>query len=144
VVGTRKNVGAGAGWASSWRRPRIRPSLEDFEMRYLLLLHVDESGWPRLTPAEQAAAMAAYGDFGQALSTAGVLVANGRLGLSAGATSIRTVGGKPVVMDGPFAETKEQLGGFYLIEAESRDTAVAWAGRCPAVAYGTVEVREVL
>jgi hypothetical protein len=112
-------------------------------MRYLLLLHVDENGWTGLTPAEQASAMAAYGAFGQALATSGALVASGRLTSSAAATSIRTVGGKPVLMDGPFAETKEQVAGFYLIEAASRDAAVDWAQRCPAALYGTVEVREV-
>jgi hypothetical protein len=113
------------------------------EMRYLLLLHVDESGWPSLTPAEQSGAMAAYSEFGQALSTTGALVASGRLTSSAAATSIRTVGGKPVLMDGPFAETKEQVAGFYLIEAASRDAALDWAQQCPAATYGTVEVREV-
>jgi len=112
-------------------------------MRYLLLLHVDESGWPRLTPADQKSAMAAYGAFGEALSASGALIANGRLTPSAAATSIRTVGGKPVVTDGPFAETKEQIAGFYLIEAASRDAALDWARRCPAALHGTVEVREV-
>lgn len=112
-------------------------------MRYLLLLHVDESGWPSLTPADQKSAMAAYGAFGEALSTSGALIANGRLTPSAAAMSIHTVGGKPVVMDGPFAETKEQVAGFYLIEAASREAALGWARRCPAVMHGTVEVREV-
>jgi hypothetical protein len=113
-------------------------------MRYLLLLHVDEGGWPRLSQAEQAQAMAAYGAFGQALEAEGALLANGRLGPSVAGASIRTVGGQPVTMDGPYAETKEQLGGFYLIEAPTRDAALAWAARCPAVGYGTVEVREVM
>ena len=112
-------------------------------MRYLLLLHVDESGWSGLMTEDQNSAMAAYGAFGHALSTSGALVANGRLTASAAASSIRTVGGKPVAMDGPFAETKEQIAGFYLIEAASRDAALDWARRCPAAIYGTVEVREV-
>jgi len=112
-------------------------------MRYLLLLHVDESGWPRLSQAEQAAAMTTYGAYNQALETAGALVATGRLAPSAGAVSIRTVGGKPVAMDGPYAETKEQVGGFYLIDAPDRDAALDWATRCPAAGHGTVEVREV-
>lgn len=112
-------------------------------MRYLLLLHVDESGWPRLSPAEQADAMTRYGAFTQALTDARVLVASGRLASSALARGVRTVGGKTVVMDGPFAETKEQVAGFYLIEAENPDAALAWARQCPAAAHGTVEVREV-
>ena len=113
-------------------------------MRYLLLLHVEESGWARLTPAEQAAGMATYADYNAALCAAGALVSVGRLAPSAGALAIRTIGGKPVTMDGPFAETKEQIGGYYLIEAPDLDAALAWARRCPAADHGTVEVREVL
>ena len=113
-------------------------------MRYLLLLHVEESGWTRLTPAQQADGMAAYADFTEALSAAGAMVANGRLAPSAGAMGIRTIGGRPVTMDGPFAETKEQIAGFYLIEAPDAAAALEWAKRCPAVEHGTVELRQVL
>lgn len=113
-------------------------------MRYLLMLHVDESGWPRLSPAEQAAAMTAYVDFNTTLESAGALLATGRLAPSAEAGTVRTKGGQPVTMDGPYAETKEQVGGFYLIEAPDRAAALAWAARCPASGHGVVEVREVL
>jgi hypothetical protein len=113
-------------------------------MRYLLLLHVDERAWPQLTPARQAEGMAAYAAYTEALGAAGALVSNGRLAPSAGALSIRTIGGKPVTMDGPFAETKEQVAGYYLIEAADLDAALDWARRCPASAHGTVEVRQVL
>ena len=113
-------------------------------MRYLLLLHVDETGWTRLTADEQAAGMAAYAGYNEALSAAGALVSAGRLAPSAGATGIRTIGGKPVTMDGPFAETKEQVAGYYLIEAPDLDAALDWARRCPASGHGTVEVRQVL
>jgi hypothetical protein len=113
-------------------------------MRYLLLLHVDESGWPQLTPAQQAEAMAAYGAYNTALSEAGALVSSGRLAPGAGALAVRTIGGKPVTMDGPFAETKEQIGGYYLIEAPDLAAALDWARRCPAAEHGTVEVRQVL
>jgi len=111
--------------------------------RYLLLLHVDESGWPRLSPAEQAAAMGRYEAFNQALGDARVLVANGRLASSALARGVRTVGGKTVAMDGPFAETKEQVAGFYLIEAPDIAAAQDWAAKCPAAQHGAVEVREI-
>jgi hypothetical protein len=87
--------------------------------------------------------MAAYATFGHALAGSGALVANGRLTSSAAARGVRTIGGQTVVMDGPFAETKEQIAGFYLIEAANRDDALDWARRCPAATYGTVEVREV-
>jgi hypothetical protein len=113
-------------------------------MRYLLLLHVEESGWAQLTPAQQAEGMAAYASYNAALGEAGALVSSGRLAPSAGALAIRTIGGNPVTMDGPFAETKEQIGGYYLIEAPDRDAALGWARRCPAAGYGTVEVRQVL
>jgi hypothetical protein len=112
-------------------------------MRYLLLLHVEESGWSALTPAAQAEAMSAYGAYNAALAQAGVLVEMGRLAPSAGAAAVRTKGGQPIVTDGPYAETKEQIGGFYLIEAETRQAALAWAAGCPAAGHGAVEVRAV-
>ena len=113
-------------------------------MRYLLLLHIDENGWTRLTPDQQAEGMAAYGAYNDALGRAGALVSSGRLAPSANALAIRTIGGKPVTMDGPFAETKEQIGGYYLIEVADASAAADWASRCPAAGHGTVEVRQVL
>ena len=113
-------------------------------MRYLLLLHVDESGWVRLGSAERTAAIAAYGAFNAALAAAGALVTTGRLAASANASAVLTKGGRTVVLDGPYAETKEQVAGFYLIEAPSRGAALDWASRCPAASHGTVEVREVM
>jgi hypothetical protein len=112
-------------------------------MQYLLLLHADESGWDRQSPADQAAGLAAYGAYTQALKDAGVWVASARLTPAASAKTIQTKGGRPVTMDGPFAETKEQLGGFYLIEAPDFAAAMAWAARCPGAGHGTVEVREL-
>jgi hypothetical protein len=113
-------------------------------MRYLFLLHVDEGGWTELTPAEQGEGMAAYARFNEALAEAGALVSTGRLAASGGAMSIRTIGGRSVTLDGPFAETKEQIAGYYLIEAPDLAAAMDWASRCPATGHGTVEVRQVL
>lgn len=113
-------------------------------MRYLLLLHVDESGWAELTAAEQAEGMATYTRYNEALAAAGALVSTGRLASSADAMGIRTIGGKPVTLDGPFAETKEQIAGYYLIDAPDAAAALDWARRCPAAGHGTVEVRQVL
>ena len=110
-------------------------------MRYMLLLHVDESGFGRLAPAEQAQGIKAYEDFTRALTEAGALVNSGRLAPSAGARLVRTKGGRPVVTDGPFAETKEQVGGYFLIEAADDEAALGWAARCPAAGHGAVEVR---
>jgi hypothetical protein len=110
-------------------------------MQYLLMLHAEEGQWGKMAPDDQAQAMAAYGAFTQALAEEGRLVASGRLALSDTAKTVRTKGGKAVVMDGPFAETKEQVAGFYLIEAESAAAAADWAARCPASGHGVVEVR---
>jgi len=110
-------------------------------MQYLLMLHAEEGQWAKMAPDDQARAMAAYGAFTQALADEGRLVASGRLALSDTAQTVRTKGGKAVVMDGPFAETKEQVAGFYLIEADSPEAAAAWAARCPAADHGVVEVR---
>ena len=112
-------------------------------MRYLMLLHVDEDGFGQLAPADLLGAMDRYRAFTETLAMAGALVASGRLAPSAASTQIRTVGGRTVTMDGPYAETKEQVGGFYLIEADSREAALALAGQCPAVGHGVVELREL-
>ena len=112
-------------------------------MQFILTLHVQEAGWDQLTPEQQEAGMAAYGAFTQALTDAGALRGVGRLMPSPGARTVRTIGGKTVVMDGPFAETKEQIGGYFIIEAADLEAATAWAARCPAANHGVVEVREL-
>ncbi|THD79847.1 MAG: YciI family protein [Phenylobacterium sp.] len=110
-------------------------------MQYLLLLHSEEAGWSQMTPEEQAQGMAAYSAFTQALKDAGALVASARLSPSSGAKTVQTKGGKSVTMDGPFAETKEQVAGFYLIEAPDMAAASRWAEQCPGSGHGAVEVR---
>jgi len=110
-------------------------------MQYLLLLHADESRWNEMSPADRAEGVAAYGAYTQALQDAGVWVASARLAPASSAKTIQTKGGRPVTMDGPFAETKEQLGGFYLIEAPDLAAAMEWAARCPGAGHGTIEVR---
>ena len=112
-------------------------------MQYLLALYVDESGWGRMTPEEQQHGSAAYTAYTEALRSAGVLINANRLRPSTTATTLRTADGKTQVLDGPFAESKEQLAGYYLIEAPDLDAAMQWAGRCPAVQHGIVEVRAI-
>jgi len=112
-------------------------------MQYLLLLHVDEGAWPKLPPEEQAEGLARYRAYTEALQQAGVLVASSRLNPSDEAQTVRTKGGRVVAMDGPFAETKEQVAGFYLIEAADQAEAVRWAEKCPALGHGVVEVRKL-
>ncbi len=112
-------------------------------MQYLLTLYTDESGWGQMTPEQQQQGTAAYMAYSEALKSAGALVNANRLKPSATATTLRTTSGKTQVLDGPFAESKEQLAGYYLIEAPDLDAAMQWAGRCPAVQHGVVEVRAI-
>ena len=112
-------------------------------MQYLLTLYADESGWEKMTPEQQQQGVAAYGAYTEALKQAGVLAGSNRLRPSATATTLRTTNGKTEVLDGPFAESKEQLGGYYLIDVPDLDAAMMWAGRCPGVQHGIVEVRAI-
>jgi|SRR6185295_7034274 hypothetical protein len=112
-------------------------------MQYLLLLHVNESGWNQLTPEQQQQGAAAYLAYGEALKKAGVFLGSNRLKPSANATTVRVANGKTQVLDGPYADTKEQIGGYFLIDAADLDAALSWAARCPAASHGVVEVRPV-
>jgi len=112
-------------------------------MQYLLTLYADESQWGRMTPEQQQQGVAAYGAYTEALKKAGSLVSSNRLRPSATATTLRTIDGKTQVLDGPYAESKEQLGGYYLIDVPDLDAAMSWASRCPGVQHGVVEVRAI-
>lgn len=112
-------------------------------MQYMLMLYVNEAGWPKLTKSEQEQGMAAYVAYNEALTRAGVLQGAGRLQPSANATTVRIANGKPQVLDGPYADSKEQVGGYYLIDVPDLDAALSWAARCPAAGHGIVEVRPV-
>jgi hypothetical protein len=112
-------------------------------MQYLLMLYVDETGWTRLTKAEQEQGAAAYTAYTQALKKAGALVGANRLQPTTVATTVRIANGKSQVLDGPYAESKEQLGGYYLIDVPDLDAALSWVSRCPAANHGVVEVRPV-
>lgn len=110
-------------------------------MQYLLVLYVNESGWTKLSKAEQEQGAAAYTAYTEALTKAGVLKGANRLQPSTSATTVRTANGKTQVLDGPYVDSKEQLGGYYLIDVPDLDIALSWAARCPAVGHGVVEVR---
>ena len=112
-------------------------------MQYLLALYMDESGWDKMTPEQQQQGTAAYMAYTEALKTAGVWLGSNRLRPSSTATTMRTTNGKTQVLDGPFADSKEQLAGYYLINVPDLDAAMSWAGKCPAVQHGIVEVRAV-
>jgi hypothetical protein len=110
-------------------------------MQYMLTVYADESGFARLNSEDQQKGVAAYMAYAEALTKAGAMKASGRLGPSSSATRVRLVDGKPSVLDGPFIESKEQLGGYFLIDVPDLDAALGWAARCPGAAHGTVEVR---
>lgn len=112
-------------------------------MQYMLMLYAPEDGWGKLTKAEQEQGMAAYYAFTEALNKAGALVNSNRLQPTANATTVRLANGKPQVLDGPYIESKEQLGGYYVIEVADLDAAISWAARCPAAGHGVVEVRPI-
>jgi hypothetical protein len=112
-------------------------------MQYMLLIHVDEGPYATATPEQAAQMSAPYAAYNRALEQAGALVSGERLAPSRAATRVRVRNDKTEVLDGPFADTKEQLGGFYIVEAPDLDSALKWAARCPGAAHGTVEVRAI-
>ncbi|HEY7180458.1 MAG TPA: YciI family protein [Blastocatellia bacterium] len=110
-------------------------------MQYILMDYVNEDGWPMLSRAEQEHWLGAYKAYMKAMEEAGVLKSSRGLKRSSEATTVRVVEGKPQVLDGPYADSKEQLGGFHIIEAPDLDVAISWAARSPTALYGIVEVR---
>ena len=114
-------------------------------MKYILLIHGDEAAYEAAADEAIAAMYAAYGAFSAELAAAGKLGPAEELASSRTARTVRAEAGRTLITDGPYAELKEQLGGFYLIEADSIEEACAWAARVPSVALGgTVEVRPVV
>jgi hypothetical protein len=113
-------------------------------MKYILMDYMGEAGWPELTSAEKEHWLGAYIAYVEAMSKAGVLKTSTGLQPSATATTVRTVNGKTQVLDGPYADTKEQLGGFHVIEVDDLDAALSWAARCPTALHGIVEVRPLM
>ena len=112
-------------------------------MLYLLLINDDESQFPKLSPEQIGQLMADYAAFTEGLQNAGALVAAHRLQPTSTAKTVRVRSGKTLATDGPFAETKEQLGGYYLIEAKNMEEALAWAAKVPSARDGSVEVRPI-
>jgi hypothetical protein len=110
-------------------------------MQYILMDYVNEEGWPTLSRAEQEHWLGAYKAYMEAMTKAGVLKTSKGLKPSSGATTVRVADGKTHVLDGPYADTKEQLGGFHIIEAPDLDAAISWAARSPTALHGVVEVR---
>jgi hypothetical protein len=112
-------------------------------MRYALLICTDESALAALSPEEAADNSKAYDAFGAEVGARGVLQGGERLRPTTDATTVRVSGGEVLVSDGPFAETKEQMGGFYLIDCKDLDEAIEIASKVPAAQHGTIEVRPI-
>ena len=110
-------------------------------MQYMLLIYANEALMPATKPGQAYEMSPAYTAYTQALQEAKVWRAGDRLQPTANATTVRMVDGKTEVLNGPYAETKEQLGGYYLIDVPDLDAALSWAARCPSASIGRVEVR---
>jgi hypothetical protein len=112
-------------------------------MQYLLMLFADEQAGAGMPKETMAAAMGEMYAYVQALQKAKAFVATHALDLTSNAATVRNDNGSLVVRDGPYAETREQFGGYFIIEADDMDEALKWAARCPAASWGTVEVRRI-
>jgi len=113
-------------------------------MKYILMDYVNEAGWPAIPRPEQERWLGAYNAYLEAMAKAGVLRSTQGLQPTAAATTVRVVQDKTQVLDGPYADSKEQLGGFHIIDVPDLDAAIAWAARSPTALHGIVEVRPLL
>jgi hypothetical protein len=113
-------------------------------MKFILMDYVSEAGWPQLTKADKEHWLGAYLAYIEAMTQAGVLKSTTGLQPTRGAATVRVADGKPQVLDGPYADTKEQLGGFRIIDVPDLDAAIAWAARSPTALHGVVEVRPIM
>jgi hypothetical protein len=113
-------------------------------MKYMLLIHDDEKSWGTMSEADRQRTYAEYGQFTQQIKDTGHHLASSQLQPTSTATSVRVRDGKRLVTDGPFAETREQLGGYYLVDAKNLDEAISIAARIPSAKVGTIEVRPVV
>jgi hypothetical protein len=113
-------------------------------VQYLLLIYGDEAGWIDMDPAGRAETMAAYGTFTESIRQSGNLVDGSELAPTTTATTVRVRDGVALTTDGPFAETKEQLGGYYVVDCADLDEALAIAARIPGALHGSIEVRPTM
>jgi hypothetical protein len=118
-----------------------RPTNEERNMQYMLLIYGDEKIWSEMSESEIKRTMQAYVEFSRELAASGALRGGSELQSVASATTVRVRNGKPLICDGPFAETKEQLGGYYLIDVADLDAAIHWAAKIPSAAHGSIEIR---
>ena len=113
-------------------------------MQYLLMIYTNEQQEARRTAEENDAVMGEYYTFTNEVRAAGVMVAGEALHPTTAATTVRVRHGQITSTDGPFAETKEQLGGYYLLDCENLDEAIKWAAKIPGAREGSIEIRPVM
>ena len=113
-------------------------------MRYMLLIYDREADWAKLAEKDQGALYREYGVFTEGIRKSGHYKAGDPLQPIATATTVRVRNGKTVTTDGPFAETREQLGGYYIVDAKDLDEATAIAARIPSAKMGSIEVRPIM
>ena len=113
-------------------------------MKYMLLIYDDTKVWEKFSEDQRNQGMEMYMKFTQEVKSGGHYVSSNQLQPASMATSVRERDGKRLVTDGPYAETREQLGGYYLIEAKDLDEAIAIAARVPSAQWGVVEVRPIV
>jgi hypothetical protein len=113
-------------------------------MQYLLMIYTDEKADAQATPEQLQAVMQAYNAFTDEIRQRGVYVGGEALHPTTSATTVRVRNGKTLTIDGPFAETKEQLGGYYLLDCKDLDEAIEFAAKIPGASVGSVEVRPVM
>jgi hypothetical protein len=112
-------------------------------VEYMLLIFRSEAELKKMSPAQGAEMTAAFGAYTEALQKAGIMRGGARLRPVETATTVRVRSGETKVLNGPYAETREELGGYYVIDVPDLDTALSWTARCPAASYGTMEVRPI-
>lgn len=112
-------------------------------MRYLLMIYTDESGEEALAPEEERAMMAQYRAFFDEGTAAGVIEGGDRLRPTAAATVVRVRDGETLTTDGPYADTKEQFGGYFILKCADLDEALGWAAKIPGARRGAIEVRPI-
>jgi hypothetical protein len=113
-------------------------------MKYLLTIYGDEKAWESMSPEEAEAWLGKYSEFAEEAARAGVLLGGEGLQPTSTATTVRVRDGERILSDGPFVETKETLGGYFLIECDNLDQAIGWAEKIPGSWHGAVEVRPVM
>jgi hypothetical protein len=122
----------------------MEPTNQGGHMQYMLLIYDSEAVWEAMPEDERNSVFQEYGQYTEDLKSSGKYVAGDALQQIATAKSVRVRDGETSTTDGPFAETKEVLGGYYLVDVESDEEAQEWAAKIPSARYGTIEVRPVM